>query len=70
MTCGLQENRQWMIGKPAVNPRKITSEKIIDEVVCQCELAERSVPPAIIKMMTMDSLLAEAEQSVVHVLHN
>ena len=45
----------------ARNPRKITSDKIVDEVVCQCEYAVRTVPPAIFRIV-MDDLIKEAER--------
>ena len=45
----------------ARNPRKITSNKIVDEVVCQCEYAVRTVPPAIFRIV-MDDLIKEAER--------
>ncbi len=47
------------IGLPAVNPRRIMSDKIVDEVVCQCELADRSVPSAMIRIV-VDNLIKEA----------
>ena len=48
-------------GMTARNPRKITSNKIVDEVVCQCEYAVRTVPPAIFRIV-MDDLIKEAER--------
>ncbi len=48
------------IGNPAQNPRKIMSSGIVDEVVCQCELADRSVPSAIVRSV-VDKLVAEAK---------
>lgn len=35
-------------GKAATNPRKITSDRIVNEVVCQCELAERQRSPSVL----------------------
>ena len=54
-------NRSYGIGQTARNPRKITSNKVVDEVVCQCEYADRSVPPAILRIV-MDGLIKEAER--------
>ena len=57
----------WIVGKArkegltAKYPRRITSNKIVDEVVCQCEYADRSVPAPIIRIV-MDSLLREANK--------
>ena len=49
------------LGKPATNHRKISNDKIVNEVGCQCELADRSVPPAIVEG-TMNGLVTIAEQ--------
>ena len=35
-------------GKAATNARKITSDRIVNEVVCQCELAERQSSPSVL----------------------
>ena len=53
--------RSYKKGMAARNPRKITSDKIVDEVVCQCEYAVRTVPPAIFRIV-MDDLIKEAER--------
>ena len=53
--------RSYKKGMTARNPRKITSNKIVDEVVCQCEYAVRTVPPAIFRIV-MDDLIKEAER--------
>lgn len=47
-------------GKPAVNPKKITSNKIANEVVCQCELASCSALKVIIESV-MEAIIRKAE---------
>lgn len=37
------------INQPATNPKKITSDKIVNEVVCQCEFATKSVPKEVLE---------------------
>ena len=49
-------------GRPATNPRKITSDSIVDEVVFQCEFADRSVPSPIAQVQ-MDELISQAEKA-------
>lgn len=49
------------LGQPATNPKKISNNKIVNEVVCQCELADRSVPPPIVGG-TMNELVNIAKQ--------
>ena len=41
----------WIARKSAVatGPRRIMSSKVVDKVVCQCDHADRAVPPQIIK---------------------
>ena len=59
--CGFCD-RSYGEGKMASNPRKIASGKIMDEVVCQCEYADRSVPSHIIRIV-MDGLIREAKKA-------
>ena len=53
------------IGKPAVNPRKITSNKIANEVVCQCELASCSALQVIVQSV-MEGMVKTAKQKGRH----
>lgn len=49
------------MGKPAVNPRIITSNKIVNEVVCQCELATCSALKVIVESV-MEGMVRTAQQ--------
>ena len=50
------------MGWPATDPRKITSDKVVDEVVCQCEYANVSVPMQIIENV-MKGLIGVAKHA-------
>lgn len=58
------------LGRPAANPKKISSDKIINEVVCQCELADQSVPPQVVEG-TMKGLVADQRErpDLIHEMH-
>ena len=45
----------------ASGPRRIMSSKVVEEVVCQCDNADRSVPPQIIKGK-LDRMIAKARE--------
>ncbi len=49
------------LGRPAVNPRKITSSRIANEIVCQCELANCSALKVIVESV-MDGMIRTAQQ--------
>ena len=57
----------WICGKspgrkvPALDPRRITSHKVIDEVVIQCEYANMAAPPPVIRSL-MDEFVGKAKE--------
>ena len=48
-------------GTVATGPRRIMSSKVVDEVVCQCDYADRAVPPQIIKGK-LDKMIQKARE--------
>ena len=50
------------IGWPATDPKKISSNKVVNEVACQCEYASKSVPMQVVENV-MKGLIGVARQT-------